>query len=59
MKSIVIAVLALVMPVAALAQGESVSIKGPNGMISAEYHKPASLAEGQKCPVVILCHCLG
>lgn len=59
MKSIVIAVLALVIPVAVLAQGESVSIKGPNGMISAEYHKPASLAEGQKCPVVILCHGFG
>lgn len=49
----------MLLPVALFAQGESVSIKGPNGMLSAEYHKPASLAEGQKCPIVILCHGFG
>lgn len=59
MKNIILALCALLLPMSLLAQGESVSIKGPNGPLSAEYHKPASLAEGQKCPIVILCHGFG
>lgn len=59
MKNIVFAIFALLLPMALFAQGESVSIKGPNGELSAEYHKPATLAEGQKCPIVILCHGFG
>lgn len=59
MKNIIFALCALLLPVALFAQGESVSIKGPNGELSAEYHKPATLAEGQKCPMVIICHGFG
>lgn len=59
MKKLVLAFCAFLSQVALFAQGESVSIKGPNGPLSAEYHKPASLAEGQKCPIVILCHGFG
>lgn len=51
--------LALLSPVWAFGQGESVSVKGPNAPLSAVYHKPAGLAEGQKCPMAILCHGFG
>ena len=59
MKRFLFALFAIALPVILWAQGETVSIKGPNGMLSAEYHKPATLAEGQKCPIVILCHGFG
>lgn len=58
-KKLQAALWAFLLPVALFAQGESVSIKGPNGPLSAEYHKPAFLAEGRKCPIVILCHGFG
>ncbi len=51
--------LALLSPVWAFGQGEAVSVKGPNATLSAVYHKPAGLAEGQKCPMAILCHGFG
>lgn len=41
------------------AQGESVSIKGPNCAISAVYHKPVGLLPDKKCPMVIFCHGFG
>lgn len=59
MKELLLAFCAFLFQVTLFAQGESVSIKGPNGPLSAEYHKPASLAEGKKCPIVILSHGFG
>lgn len=50
---------ALLSPVLACGQGGAVSIKGPNVPLSAVYHKPAGLADGQKCPMAILCHGFG
>lgn len=51
--------LALFLPVWAFGQGEVVTVKGPNAPLSAVYHKPAGVADGQKCPMAILCHGFG
>lgn len=56
MKKIILTVLASIgMLMPSMAQ-ESVQIKGPNGLLSATYHKPNGYVEGQKCPMVILMH---
>ena len=34
----------------------NITIKGPNGLLSAVYHKPVGFIEGQKCPMVVLMH---
>lgn len=60
MRKLLMAAFALLsVSTASVAQSESVTIKGPNAPISAVYHKPEGLAEGQKCPLVILCHGFG
>lgn len=38
---------------------QAVTIEGPNAPLSAIYHKPATLADGAKCPIAILCHGFG
>lgn len=60
MKKLLMAAIALLSAATmSVAQSESVTIKGPNAPISAVYHKPEGLAEGQKCPLVIICHGFG
>ncbi len=56
MKKILFSALALFSVALTSFAQEAITIKGPNGLLSAVYHKPVNFIEGQKCPMVILMH---